>query len=113
MLRSNEPYSTFGLANSLAGFLLGPLVLLVAVGWDNLQHREGRGSRAWAPGTGRPARALLLTCLLLTKSRSAYLGLAAALAVLAWRERRRVSAPRLAAGAIAGLVVVSALVAAG
>ena len=51
--------------------------------------------------------------MLLTKSRSAYLGLAAALAVLAWRERRRVSARRLAAGAIAGLVVVSALVAAG
>ena len=55
----------------------------------------------------------MLTCLLLTKSRSASLGLAAALAVLAWRERRRVSARRLAAGAIAGLVVVSALVAAG
>ena len=113
VLQSNEVYSTFGLANSLAGFLLGPLILLVAVGWDNLQHREGRGSRAWALALAAPLGALLLTCLLLTKSRSAYLGLAAALAVLAWRERRRVSAPRLAAGAIAGLVVVSALVAAG
>ncbi len=113
VLGSNEVYSTFGLANSLAGFLLGPLILLVAVGWDNLQNREGRGSRARALALAAPLGALLLTCLLLTKSRSASLGLAAALAILAWRERRRVSAGRLAWGAIAGLVAVSALVAAG
>ena len=45
LLRSNEPYSTFALANSLAGFLVGPLVLMLALVWDGLTRREGKGSR--------------------------------------------------------------------
>ncbi len=45
LMDSNEPFSTFALANSLAGFLVGPLVLLFAVGLDNLR-RDGRGPKA-------------------------------------------------------------------
>ena len=31
LMGSNEPWSTFALANSLAGFIVGPLVLVLAV----------------------------------------------------------------------------------
>ncbi len=55
---SNEPFSTFALANSLAGFLVGPLALAFAVALENLK-REGKGSRLVALGPGgdpRPGR---------------------------------------------------------
>jgi O-antigen ligase len=113
LLGSNEPFSTFALANSLAGFLVGPLVVMLSVWWDNLTRREGRGARAGALVLALPPLLAVLVCLTLTKSRSAYIGLAVALLVLAWRERRRVRARTLAlAAAVAALVVVG-LVAAG
>ena len=54
----------------------------------------------------------VLGCLILTKSRSAYLGLGTAALVLAWRERRRVPARTIAlaglglVGLLAGLVAI-------
>jgi hypothetical protein len=55
ILYSNEPFSTFALANSLAGYLVGPLALASAVGLANLR-RDGRGrvrSRwRWPPSPG-------------------------------------------------------------
>jgi hypothetical protein len=115
LLHSNEPWSTFALTNSLAGFLIGPLVVALAVGWENLRSRdgEGRGSRLGALALAAGPVLLLLICLILTKSRSAYVGLAVALAVLAWRSRRLVRTRRLALVALGGLVVLSALVVAG
>jgi hypothetical protein len=113
LLGSNEPFSTFGLANSLAGFLVGPLVVMLAVAWDNLTRRDDRGSRWLALALAVPPVLVVLYCLTLTKSRSAYLGLLAGLLVLAWRERRRVRARTLAIAGAAALVVVAGLVAAG
>ena len=59
-----------------------------------------------------PALALLV-CLLLTKSRSAYLGLAVGLAVLCLRQWRRGSVRTLGLAVLAVVVVVTALVAVG
>jgi hypothetical protein len=81
VLDSKEPFATFALANSLAGFLVGPLVLALAVVADNLR-RDDRGSRLVALGLAAIPGAILLVCLLMTKSRSAWLGLLAGLMVI-------------------------------
>jgi hypothetical protein len=61
LLGSNEPTATFALANSLAGFLVGPAVLVLAVVLENLRRRDDDeepppGSRlaALALGPGPP-----------------------------------------------------------
>ena len=113
LLGSNEIYSTFALANSLAGFLVGPLVVMLAAGWDSLTSRKGRGSRAVELALAAVPTLAVLICLILTKSRSAWVGLVAALGVLAWRERRRVRPRTLLLAAAAGLVIVGGLTAAG
>jgi O-antigen ligase len=117
LMESTEPWSTFALTNSLAGFLVGPLVVLLAVGWQNLRLREsegkGKGTRLGALGLAAGPALILLICLTLTKSRSAYVGLAVALAVLAWQSRRLVRTRTLVLVTLGGVVVVSALVAAG
>ncbi len=113
LLGSNEPFSTFGLANSLAGFLVGPLVLAVAMMIRNLADENAPGSRWGVIGLAAIPLLCLLTCLILTKSRSAYIGLLLAVAVLAWQEWRKVPAWLLLGAGLAGLVVVVALVAAG
>ena len=93
LLGSNESFATFGLANSLAGFLVGPLVLILAVIIQVLADRRA-GGRPWGQ-IGLAAFPLLciLTCLMLTKSRSAYIGFLVAAAILAWQARRRVPRP--------------------
>jgi len=113
LMASNEIMSTFALANSLAGFIVGPLVLLLAVGVQNLVRREAPGSRWFALGMAAPLCLVLLVCLILTKSRSAYLGLLGAACLLAWRARRQVPARVLLAMGLAGLCVVAGLVVAG
>jgi len=111
VLGSKEPFSTFALANSLAGFLVGPLALGLAVAADNLR-RVGRGSRIVAYGAAAlPAFGLLL-CLLLTKSRSASAGLAVACLVIAWRSVGTLSGRTIALAA-GGLAIVVAVLAAG
>ncbi len=94
LMDSNEPFSTFALANSLAGFLVGPMALVLAVALDNLR-REGRGSRLVVLALAAVPGLVMLTCLVLTKSRSAYVGLFAATLVLAWRARKAVPARAL------------------
>jgi O-antigen ligase len=113
LLGSNEVFSTFGLANSLAGFLVGPLVLAVAMCIENLAIRQAKASRWVVLGLAVPPLLCLLACLVLTKSRSAYLGLFAAVLVLAWQSRRRVPVRLLIGAGIAGLAVVIVLAAAG
>ena len=46
LLHSNEPYSTFALANSLAGFLVGPLVVMLAVRLGQPDPPRGQGVAA-------------------------------------------------------------------
>lgn len=113
LLDSNEPFSTFGLANSLAGFLVGPLALLLGVALRNLAGAKDGGSRWGALAAAVPPGFLMLVCLILTKSRSAYLGLLVAALILAWRSRRLVPRRALLGLAVAGVVVVVGLTAAG
>ena len=112
LMESNEPFSTFALANSLAGFLVGPLALAFAVALENLK-REGKGSRLVALTLATVPGLILLACLMLTKSRSAQIGLFAAVVVLAWRARRALPARVLALSGVGLVVLVGALVAAG
>ena len=113
LIGSNEVFSTFGLANSLAGFLVGPLVLVLAMMIRNLADEKAPGSRWGVIGLAAAPLLCILTCLLLTKCRSAWIGLVVALAVLAWQERRKVPARHLLGAGLAGLGLVAALVAAG
>ena len=87
-LESNEVMSTFALGNSLAGFLVGPLVLALAVGFQNLVRGDGDGSRWKALGMAAPLLLVLLICLMLTKSRSAWIGLLVGVVIVAWQARR-------------------------
>lgn len=113
ILHSNEPWSTFALANSLAGFLVGPLVLLIAVAWQNVRTPEGRTSRGVALALAAVPGLFMFVCLLMTKSRSAYVGLAVALAALAWRERKSVRLRTWIITAVVGAVLLGALIGAG
>ncbi len=51
---SNEILSTFGLANSLAGFIVGPLVLALAVAFQNLVAARRVRIAVDRPGDGGP-----------------------------------------------------------
>ena len=117
LLHSTEPFSTFGLANSLAGFLVGPLALLLGLALRNLTgsraESEGKGSRWGALAAAVPPGLLMLVCLILTKSRSAYLGLLIAALILAWRSRRLVPRRALLALAAGAVIVVGGLTTAG
>ncbi len=113
LLHSNEPFSTFALANSLAGFLVGPMALGFAVALENLTRREGRGSRLVAFALAAVPGLVMLTCLVLTKSRSADIGLFVALLVLAYRARRAVPARLIAISGVGLAVLVVGLVAGG
>jgi hypothetical protein len=113
LVGSTEVFSTFGLANSLAGFIVGPLVLALAVAFGSFSQRDKAESRWWALLMAAPIVLVLLVCLILTKSRSAWLGLLVATVVLGWRARGRVPARALAAAGIAGVALLAALVVAG
>jgi hypothetical protein len=92
LLGSREPYATFALANSLAGFLLGPLLVLLGAGFDRLVRggdRDQRSRRVTSVVLGAVTAAMLLVCLVLTKSRSAYLGLLVGCGILFWPWLRR------------------------
>ncbi|HWE35249.1 MAG TPA: O-antigen ligase family protein [Isosphaeraceae bacterium] len=91
LLASNEATSTFALANSLAGFLVGPAVLALAVGLEGLRLRKKGGPSPGAFFLGAIPVGVILACLIWTKSRSAYVGLAVGLLVLAWRGRTLLS----------------------
>ena len=105
LLASTEPFATFALANSLAGYLVGATVVALGVVVENLTHRKSARARVWMFVSAAVPLMVLLVCLLLTKSRSAYVALAAGAAVLAWRYRDRLRGRSVALGA----VVVAAL----
>lgn len=89
-LMSTEPPATFALANSLAGWLVPWLLMAVAIGW--LAWRERRGENVG--GASRVLAGVLLMLLIaglvlvLTKSRSAVVALAAGVPLLVWALRR-------------------------
>jgi len=113
LLGSDEIWSTFGLANSLAGFLVGPLVAILGLVLWNLARKDGLGSRLSALTKAAAPILAILLCLILTKSRSAVIGLTVGAGVLAWRMRTQVSRRLLALSCAVGAAVVLVVVAAG
>jgi O-antigen ligase len=112
LLGSTEAMSTFGLANSLAVFLVGPLVLLLGAVLKACTQRDSKDSPWPVIGLALPLILILLLCLNLTKSRSSYVGLFVGVGALLWYSRAIV-APRLlvrvsaiAFGAILAAIIV-------
>ena len=113
LLFSNELFSTFALPNSLAGFIVGPLVLALAVSLQNLVRRDAPGPRWVRLAMAAPVILVLLVCLILTKSRSAWVGLLVAMIYWAWHTRRDIPVHVLLSTGLGGLGLVTALVLAG
>jgi hypothetical protein len=106
-LGGREVFATFGLANSLACFLVGPLVLGLGIVVSYLADREA--SRAWWKDLLLGALPLLclLSCLILTKSLSAWIGLLVGASILAWHARKSLSTRTLLVAAATGGVLVA------
>jgi O-antigen ligase len=100
LLGSTEPFATFALANSLAGYLVGATVVAIGVFVENLTHRDGARKRGWIFFAAVLPILVLLICLLLTKSRSAYIALAVGSAVLAWHYRGQLKARTITISAV-------------
>jgi len=111
-LASLEPIATFALANSLAGFLAPWLVVLVGMATLGRPDR-----RNWLWLLGPIVCALVVAaCLLLTKSRSAFLAVLSGLVLIAivWRQKSARIAWRFAAAtALVAAVLAAAAVAVG
>lgn len=103
LLGSTEVTATYALANSLAGFLVGPSVVVVGLVVVNLLDRRDR--RLVAIALAAIPALLLVAVLMLTKSRSAALGFVAGLVAVAIAQRRRIGGRSLAiaAGGLVGL----------
>ncbi len=78
VLNSSEPYGLFALTNTLAGLLLPVELLLLSLFWHGARRREP----LWMLVSTAVAAAVVGYCLLLTKSRTAYVGLGVGL--IAW-----------------------------
>jgi MFS family permease len=115
-LRSTEPMATFALANSLAGVLAPWLVALAVVATSVGTVTHGR-KLAWLGAA--VAAGVIAFCLVLTKSRSAYLATAVGIASVAlglawrrgnvWRRGKGAIAILVAAGVAAALLVAVAI----
>ena len=114
-LYSSEPIGMFALANTLAGVLVCMSIL-----WLGMLVGAGRAGPAWSLALGVILWALILYCLLLTKSRTAFVGLAVGLglwgaAVFGFRRTglRRLWPTLAAATALVLVLVVLATVTGG
>ncbi len=102
-VQSREPFGTFALANSLAGFLAPWLVVVVGLVVRRiLAKNEAKPAGEW-PSWGLLSFLLIVlaTCLLTTKSRSAWLGSLAGIGLLGLDLLAR----RVGAGLFRGLAV--------
>ena len=108
-LNSVEPLATFALTNSLAGFIAPWLIVALAIGLATLREA---GLRRTLAGAALLA-AFLAGCLLLTKSRTAFLAAIAGVVLLGlygrrsgWRVGWRLPAIAASAAVVLGLGVV-------
>ena len=111
-LESMEPLGTFALTNSLAGYLAPWLVVMAGIGASALAGQSG-DRRRWLIGLAVAALPVA-ACLILTKSRSAYLATLTGLVLLgigAWRQRIRIPWRVLAVGTAALAVLIAAAIA--
>lgn len=109
LLYSSDVFSTFGLANSLAGFLVGPLVVALWASLRSLTRPGVMGSRLGGVLAAAPLVLIAGACLILTKSRSAWIGLAVGMVLLGLGARRLVARRTLVLGALGAGLVATAL----
>jgi O-antigen ligase len=117
-LKSTEPLATFALTNSLAGVLAAWLIVAIGIAWQTVGRQSSTAD--WMRSAGMAALlAAIAGCLVLTKSRSAYVGFAVGAGLLFFSVIRaraasidRALALRVALGgvtALAALVVIAAV----
>lgn len=120
-LDSTEPVAMFSLANTFAGLLAAGLILALGLATQRIADGGTRGANA----ASLLIAAAILFCLILTKSRTAWIGAAAGAATwfaLNWLSSRRtretgaeagrsVRRQRIARVAVAGLLVAGAMIA--
>lgn len=83
-LFSKEPIATFSLTNSLAAFIAPWLIVIVSVGWFSGRRNQNLPSLALIQiGIGICAL-IVASCLVLTKSRTAFLAVAIGAGFLIW-----------------------------
>jgi hypothetical protein len=116
-LQSTEPFATFALANSLAGFLATWLMFALAMLSGQLASVDESSATAqsrwrWASIAGLTACAVaIVACLILTKSRSAYVAAAAGVVLYPWFDpelRRRWLGRKILIAAIGAVLVLVA-----
>lgn len=101
LLQSNEAMATFALANSLAAVLVGPLVILIGLMFDQMTKSHLSGNARTARVIGLAFLAMVLAiCLQWTKSRSAWLGLMAGVGIVCLELLRRTRWKHVAALAV-------------
>src|SRR5579863_9220344 len=107
-LYSGEPIGMFALANTLAGILVGASFL-----WMGALLRAGRAVPVWLLVLGGMLTVLILYCLLLTKSRTAYVALGCGMGLWSLVEIafRRTGLRRIWLALVAAAAVIFALVA--
>jgi O-antigen ligase len=116
-LASPEPLATFALTNSLAGFLAAWLVVALGIAWNSVANFRSQniGGVLILRCVGLAAAlGLMLYCLLLTRSRSAYVALAVGILLLplvAQVWKRAIPWKGLAAAGLVLLLVGGGLVA--
>lgn len=116
LLNSSEPFATFSLANTLAGILATGLVLLIGQMFTARDQQEGNSRLRTLTLTIEMF--LIAYCLILTKSRSAWLGTGVGLSILFLRRIRLPSVKNtiqrfIGGGFIAATVVIIAFVVGG
>lgn len=129
-LEATEPFATFQLANSLAGLLAPWLIVVLGVAMTALamKNEERQDRRAAAhdetskseSAESKPQFVLLslfcavpiLLCLILTKSRSAWIACACGIMALGWLNRRLFRSRWMKGAALGLAVIVGLLVAA-
>jgi hypothetical protein len=115
-LNSTEPLATFALTNSLAGYLAAWLVLALGVAWGFVRQLAGDRWRMARVAALAASIAVMLACLVLTKSRTAYLAMALGLVLLPLLNpdwRRMLNWRWLAAAGLVLAIFVAAAVAVG
>jgi hypothetical protein len=108
LLSSTEPFATFSLANTLAGLLAASFVLLVG---QAIQTWSSRGTRKFnALMISLLQAGLILYCLVLTKSRSAWAGAIVGLTLVAICNWRTTAARRILQWSFFGSVFAGAII---
>lgn len=125
-LAATEPFASFELANSLAGLLAPWLIVVLGVALTAFRLKDGTRQINGPPAHGEMLRNAsselksqfvlltllcavpILVCLMLTKSRSAWIACACGVVALAWLNRRLLRL-RWMKGMVLGLVVLLAV----